>query len=283
MTDTYALLDSGDGKKLERFGPYTLARPAGQAIWKPSFPDKEWDNADGIFIREGEFRWVRKISGEWIVEINGIKLRLSSTDFGHLGVFPEQKDLWRWIGSTLKKEQENRKQPLKVLNLFAYSGGATLVASREGAEVCHLDASKGMVTWARENAELNSLDKNPIRWIVDDVRKFLSREIRRKSFYDAVILDPPSFGKGSQGQVFKFERDLYELLEQCRDVLSKKPLFILLSCHTPNISSNGLHNILSQVMQDFSGKVEQGELMLKGGARAMPLPNGTFARWLGER
>lgn len=283
MTDTYSLLDSGDGKKLERFGPYTLARPAGQAIWRPALPIKDWDAADAIFTREGEFRWIRKITGDWVVEIAGIKLRLSSTDFGHLGVFPEQKELWKWIGKRIKEAKEKRASPLKVLNLFAYSGGATMAASLAGAEVCHLDASKGMVSWARENAELNSIQENPIRWIVDDVRKFLSREIRRKNYYDAIILDPPSFGKGSQGQVFKFERDLLPLLEQCRDVLSKNPEFILLSCHTPNISSEGLRNVLCQVMKKIPGKIEPGELLLQGGKDTLPLPNGTFARWVHEK
>lgn len=283
MPDTYTLLDSGDGKKLEQFGSYTLARPAGQAVWRPALSKKEWESADAVFTREGDFRWLRKISGEWVVEVAGIKLRLSSTDFGHLGVFPEQKALWKWIGKKLLAAKEKRNQPLKVLNLFAYSGGATIAASRAGAEVCHLDASKGMVAWAKENAVLNSLSENPIRWIVDDVRKFLSRETRRNNFYDAIILDPPSFGKGSQGQVFKFERDLYPLLEQCRDLLSKKPEFILLSCHTPNISSGGLCNVLTQLMQKFPGKIEQGELMLEGEDRVLPLPNGTFARWVHER
>lgn len=282
MDNTYSLLDSGDGRKLERFGSYTLARPAAQAVWKPSLKQEIWDKADAIFTREGEFRWVKKVTGEWIIEFEGIKLRLSSTDFGHLGVFPEQKDLWHWIGNTLKEAQKKRSTRIKVLNLFAYSGGVTLFASRENVDVCHLDASKGMVTWAKENALLNGFENKPIRWIVDDVRKFLVREIKRKNYYDAVILDPPSFGKGSQGQVFKFEKDLYPLLEQCRDVLSKDPLFVLLSCHTPNISPMGLHNTLAQVMKPLSGTIDHGELLLKGTEKTLPLPNGTFARWIHE-
>lgn len=280
MTDTYALLDSGDGKKLERYGPYTLVRPASQAIWKPTLSVKEWDKADGIFTREEKFKWIKKIPEDWHITISGLKFHLSSTDFGHLGVFPEQKELWKWFSEKIGKEHAARRVPLKVLNLFAYSGGGTLMAAREGAEVCHLDASKGMVSWARENAALNNLEKKPIRWIVDDVRKFLQREIRRKNSYDAIILDPPSYGKGSKGEVFKFEKDLYSILEQCRELLSKNPSFILLSSHTTNITPVGLQNILSQVMQGAKGKIEHGEIMLSGAKDVMPLPNGTFARWV---
>lgn len=282
MKETYELLDSGEGKKLERYGAYTLVRPASQAIGKPMRPKEEWEDADAVFTREESFRWDKKFKGEWAVEISGIKFLLSTTDFGHLGVFPEQKDLWDWIALKIQEAKKTRKEPLKVLNLFAYSGGATLVAAREGAEVCHLDASKGMVAWARENAALNGLDKKPIRWIIDDVKKFLLREIRRNASYDAIILDPPTFGKGSQAQVFKFESDLYFLLELCRDLLSKNPSFILLSCHTPNITPIGLQNVLSQVMQDYPGKIENGEMLLKGMNAVYPLPNGIYARWTHE-
>lgn len=280
MTNIYELLDSGEGKKLERYGSYILQRPASQAIGKPVLSKEKWAQADGIFTREESFRWDKKVEGEWFVEISGIKFRLSATDFGHLGVFPEQSDLWDWMAKTIQKEQVARNKPLKVLNLFAYSGGATLIAAKEGAEVCHLDASKGMVTWARENAALNNLDKKPIRWIVDDVKKFLLREIRRGASYDAIILDPPTFGKGSQGQVFKFETDLYFLLELCRDLLSENPAFILLSSHTPNISPIGLQNTLSQVMHSLKGKTENGEMLLKGETNIYPLPNGIYTRWI---
>jgi len=279
MENAYTLLDSGDGKKLERYGPYTMVRPASQAIWRPSLSEEVWNSADAIFTREEKFQWVKKISGDWFVKILDLKFRLSATDFGHLGVFPEQTDLWKWIAGMIEKAQTVREKPLKVLNLFAYSGGGTLISARAGAEVCHLDASKGMVSWARDNAKLNNLEGKPIRWIIDDVNKFLQREIRRENYYDAIILDPPTFGKGSRGEVFKFERDLYPLLEMCRDLLSKEPAFVLLSCHTPNITPLGLENILSQVMQGVSGKVEHGEMLLRGEKDVMSLPNGVYARW----
>lgn len=279
MKDTYALLDSGDGKKLERFGPYTMVRPAGQAIWTPTLPKKEWDKADARFTREEECQWLKKISGEWFVEIKGIRFQLSTTDFGHLGIFPEQKEQWLWMQSQIKKAGEKRSKPVKVLNLFAYSGGATLFTVAAGAEVCHLDASKGMVSWARENATLNGFDKKPIRWIVDDVRKFLLREHKRDSKYDAIILDPPTYGRGSKGEVFKFERDLPELMEQCRNLLSEDPLFLVLSCHTPTITPVGLENVLRQVMAGVEGKIEHGELLLEGSKDVLPLPSGIYARW----
>lgn len=279
MQQQYALLDSGDGQKFERFGRYTLVRPAGQAIGRPQLSKDVWKKADAWFTREEGCRWLKKIEGEWIVDILGIKFRLSPTDFGHLGVFPEQKELWEWVKEQIHQGQKELNRPLKALNLFAYSGGATMIAAREGAHVCHLDASKGMVSWAKENARLNRLDDKPIRWMIDDVKKFLLRELRRESFYDAIILDPPTFGKGSQGQIFKFESDLYELLDMCRALLSSEPRFILLSCHTPNISPIGLRNTLHQVMAEKGGVIEDGELLLRGEESIYPLPNGIYARW----
>ena len=275
MTDTYSLVDSGNGKKLERYGSVLISRPAPQALWEPQLPQEEWRQADAVFTREGAMRWEKKAPDTWVVEIGGILFRLSGTDFGHLGVFPEQKTLWEWIASTL----QGGSAGAKVLNLFAYSGGATLASAKAGAEVCHLDASKGMVAWARDNAQLNELGKKPIRWIVDDVKKFLMREIRRGVKYDAIILDPPTYGRGSQGQVFKLEEDLRILLKQCVQILSDRPRFLLLSSHTPTITPIVLENLLKQHMGPFGGCVAGGEMLLTGSPESFALPNGAFARW----
>lgn len=269
MQDTYALLDSGEGRKLERYGAYTICRPASQAIWKPSLPTSEWNKADGVFTREGHYRWMKRLPGKWTVNLSGIKFLLETTSFGHLGLFPEHQELWEWMTSKIS-------YGMKVLNLFAYSGGATLAAAKAGAEVCHVDASKGMVAWARENAVLNHLENKPIRWIVDDARKFLHRELRRNRRYDGILLDPPTYGRGSKGQVFKFEKDVYSLLKQCQEL---KPSFLVLSCHAPNMTPLCLYHLLSQVIgKDVEG-VDCGELTLKGTPDAKALPTGSFARW----
>ncbi|MFQ5728863.1 MAG: class I SAM-dependent methyltransferase [Waddliaceae bacterium] len=279
MTDTHTLVDSGNGKKLEQFGPYLIVRPAFHAIWEPRLSEDEWKKADAVFTREGELRWVKKAKDKWVVELAGIKFQLSATKFGHLGVFPEQKDLWLWMESALKERIKNDTDDVRVLNLFAYSGGATLIAAKVGAHVCHLDASKGMVSWARENGELNQLQDRPIRWIVEDVKKFLTREIRRGRQYEAIVLDPPTYGRGSQGQVFKFERDVRILLKQCRQLLSDRPLFLLLSSHTPSVTPMVLSNLLEQTMKNCGGEIDCGEMLLRGRSEHFSLPNGIFARW----
>lgn len=265
---TYKLLDSGDGFKWEQFGPYILQRPAAQAVWTP---EKQIKGVHASFTREGEFRWEQsKLPKEWSIDVEGIKFLLSPTDFGHIGIFPEQKPQWRWIQETIK----NAKRPINLLNLFAYSGGSTLAAAKAGASVCHLDASKGMVDWARKNASLNELDDAPIRWIVDDVNKFLARELRRERRYDAIVLDPPSFGRGANGEVFKIETHLIPILMQCRELLSDQPLFVLFSCHTPGYTPITMTHLLRQV---FGPHVEAGEMVLEGDG--LPLPSGTYARW----
>lgn len=269
MGMTYNLLDSGDGFKWEQFGPYILQRPAAQAVWKPQ---QQVKGLHASFTREGEFRWEQsKLPKEWTIEVEGIQFLLSPTDFGHLGIFPEQKTQWKWIQETIKQA----KRPVSLLNLFAYSGGSTLAAAKAGANVCHLDASSGMVDWARKNAALNGLEEAPIRWIVDDVHKFLARELRRERRYDAIVLDPPSFGRGAKGEVFKIETHLIPLLEQCRELLSDQPLFVLFSCHTPGYTPITMNHLLKQV---FGPKVESGEMLLEG--NGFSLPSGTFARWM---
>lgn len=272
----YALLDSGDGRKLERFGDCVLERPAAQAVWKPESAESVWAKADARFDRTEGNRWHgrTRLPEEWEAEIEGIRFRLSSTDFGHLGVFPEQRPMWRWI-----REQCAKRKNASVLNLFAYSGGSTLAPAQGGAKVCHVDASKGMTDWARENARRNGLQDAPIRWIVDDVPQFLAREIKRGRSYDGIILDPPSFGRGAKGELFKIEERINPLLDQVRQLLSKSPMFVLLSCHTPGFSAQVLENLLSQHLSGLAGAVDSGEMLLTGGEGVKPLPSGSFARW----
>lgn len=271
MTEDYELLDSGDGRKLERFGRYVLARPCSQALWRPSRPQSDWERADASFDREDGNRWRGRanLPKEWEIASGGIRFRLGGTDFGHLGIFPEQRDQWEWIRAACRASPG-----VKALNLFAYSGGSTLAAALGGAEVCHLDASKGMVEWARANAALNGLSDHPIRWIVDDAHKFMRREIRRGRRYDAVILDPPTFGRGAAGEMYKIERDLKETLSLVTQLLSETPRFVLFSSHTPGISPSVAANILAQLYP--SATIESGEMLLRG--NSLNCPSGVFSR-----
>lgn len=279
MTDQYELLDSGNGMKLERFGDVVLERPCAQAVWVPQSPAL-WKTASARFDRVGGHNWEGrgKLSSAWNVEIAGVVMKLSATDFGHLGVFPETRELWEWIRSTLKSDMKKKGRALKFLNLFAYSGGATLAAAQAGAECCHLDASKGMVEWARENSALNNLQDAPIRWIVDDVIKFLNREVKRGNQYDAVLLDPPSFGRGKKGELYKIEESLMTTLDLVHQVLTDDPGFVLLTSHTPGFSPIVLSNLLRQYHAE--GEVECGEMLLSGKSGVMDLPNGNWARWI---
>ena len=276
MKDDYELLDSGDGRKLERFGNYVLARPCSQAMWRPELSESEWSKADASFDREDGNRWHGRVNlpKEWRIETVGVKFKLGGTDFGHLGIFPEQRAQWKWIRSKVAEEGVKRGSKISVLNLFAYSGGSTMAAALGGAEACHLDASRGMVEWARENAALNGLGSSPIRWIVDDAHKFMKREIRRGRSYDGIILDPPTFGRGASGEMYKIERDLKETLGLVRDLLSAKPAFVLFSSHTPGLSCHVAENILGQLFP--SARLESGEMLLEG--YSLKCPSGIYCR-----
>lgn len=271
MQSKYRLLDSGKGRKLEQFGPFRLSRPSAQALWTPRMAT--WEGVSALFTRDPDGVWdlYETIPSDWKIEAGDIQFKLSLTDFGHLGIFPEQIPFWRWIRQ--KVEKASKTAPIKVLNLFAYSGGSTMAAALGGASVCHLDASKKMVAWARENAALNGLESAPIRWIVDDVTKFLRREVKRGMLYDALILDPPSFGRGAQGEIFKIEKDLPEILSLCRLLLTPRPTFILLSCHSPGFTPTTLRYLLEEM--DKGGNIDQGEMFLEG---ERPLPSGIYAR-----
>jgi 23S rRNA (cytosine1962-C5)-methyltransferase len=278
----YELLDSGSFQKLERFGSVVLSRPCAQAVWQQSLPKADWQKVTATFFRDGGNQWRGrdKLPETWTIEVDGTKFQLSSTDFGHLGIFPEQRDQWRRIRETCAEYSKCHGRPARVLNLFAYSGGSTLAAALACAEVCHVDASKGMVDWARKNAALNGLEEKPVRWIVDDVTKFLERELRRERQYDLLILDPPSYGRGAKGEVFKIENDLPPLLALLGKLMSPQPLGVLLSCHTPELTPISLHHMLLQQFGRNGGKVEHGEMQLRGTKDVLPVPSGSFAWWL---
>ena len=278
----YELLDSGAFQKLERFGSVVLSRPCAQAVWQQTLAKADWQKVTATFFRDGGNQWRGrdKLPETWAIEVDGTKFQLSSTDFGHLGIFPEQRDQWRRIREVCTEYAKRYNRPARVLNLFAYSGGSTLAAALAGAEVCHVDASKGMVDWARKNAALNGLEDKPVRWIVDDVTKFLERELRRDRQYDLLILDPPSYGRGAKGEVFKIENDLPPLLSLLGKLMSPEPLGVLLSCHTPELTPISLSHLLLQQFGRNGGKVEHGEMQLRGSAAVLPVPSGSFAWWL---
>jgi 23S rRNA (cytosine1962-C5)-methyltransferase len=280
MNNEYELLDSGDGRKLERFGEVVVSRPCAQAIWPKQAPEA-WVTA-ASFDRERGWQTCggAELPASWVVTINGIAMRLAPTPAGHLGVFPETRSLWDSITERL---QSRVGDVASVLNLFAYSGGATLAAARAGCAVCHVDSSKSMVTRARENAALNHLEAAPIRWIVEDVHKFLGREIRRGRTYDAIMLDPPSFGHGTRGEQYRIDRDLASTLAQCRLLLSDEPKFLLLTSHTAGVTAAQLEATLHDELG--GGAVETGEMPLSGAPGVRPVNNGVWAmmRGAGER
>lgn len=273
----YQLLDSGHHRKLERFGPITLDRPRGGAVWAPRLPQAHWDQADARFEREDGNQWTvrSELPEQWIASLDGLQFYLRPTDFGHLGLFPEHREAWRWM----ERHIAAADRQLNILNLFAYTGGASLAAARAGAKVCHLDASKKSVAWARENADLNHMTDAPIRWITDDVFKFLKREQRRESTYDGIILDPPNFGRGTRQEVFKIDDHIGELLADCRAVLTRQPAFVILTCHANTYSPLVLHHLLHQTFGELGGGIDCGEMTLSGDEGVLPVPNGTYAVW----
>lgn len=274
MHNEYELLDSGEGRKLERFGDVTLSRPCPQAEWSRQRAHL-WESPTASFDRETG--WQSRGGAEpptsWTVTINGIVLKLALTAAGHLGVFPETRNLWDSITDTLAQAPPESRS---VLNLFAYSGGATMAAARAGSSVCHLDASRSMVARARENAQLNGVDDAPIRWIVEDVNKFLDREIRRKRHYDAIMLDPPSFGRGIKGEQYKIDKDLESTLAKCKTLLSEKPVFVLLTSHTKSTMGQ-LERLLGDVMGP--GAMTSGVMELTGAKDVRPIESGSWVQW----
>lgn len=261
MGSIYQLIDAGNFKKLEKIGPYLICRPSAQAVWRPDLGPETWGKVDAVFTRhsggDGEWKVLnRQLPKEWPIEISGIKMMIRLTDFGHVGVFPEHHDTDR-ITSIIKNKVSTGEE-FRLLNLFAYTGAVSVCCAGAGAFVTHIDASKTSVNWARENAELSGLSDKPVRWIVDDVCKFVKREIKRGKSYHGVILDPPSFGRGPKGDVWKIEEHLSELLDDIKEVLTEDFSFIKLSAHSQGYTPIALENILSAILSKKD--VERGEL-----------------------
>lgn len=278
----YRLLDSGGGRKLEQAGAFRIIRPALNAFWSPSLPAHEWERADAVFTREssGGGVWDWKIAApgrdsSWAVRWGGVNLLVKPTNFGHLGFFAEQAGNWAWLRERIGEMGGS----VPALNLFAYSGGATLAMAQAGADVCHLDASKGIIEWAGRNQELNPETKGKIRWICDDAMKFVAREQRRGRKYRGIVLDPPSFGRGTQGQVWKIETGIRSLLDSCRQILDLSgSCFVLLSCHSQGFSPVSLGRILQEVFVHDGGHVESGEMTIPE-QTGKQLPAGLYARF----
>jgi 23S rRNA (cytosine1962-C5)-methyltransferase len=309
----YELIDSGNGEKLERYGKYILRRPDPQALWNKNLSEDEWKNNDAVFdndrkswkFTQNDFTRNRDSSSlrdGWQISFDNLKFNIRPTAFKHTGVFPEQSSNWSWIISKIKNQKSNIKIPdfnptanssqlrPKILNLFGYTGGATLAALSAGAEVTHIDGSKAAITWAKENTELSGLSEKPVRWIIDDARKFVMREIKREVTYDAIMMDPPSFGRGGKGEIWKIEDDFLKLLDDCSKILSDNPLFFIINGYASGYSSIAYMNALEPIVKKFGGEIEIGELTIEEtlhnsgiiggqGKTGRLLPCGIFARW----
>jgi 23S rRNA (cytosine1962-C5)-methyltransferase len=276
----YGLVDSGGGRKLERYGRFSVVRPEPQCLWAPALPAAAWDRADATFDPSGEEdagRW--RFSGQapetWPLSWGEVRFHGRFTSFRHLAFFPEQAANWAWLDA----RQRGAGQPLKILNLFGYTGVASLVCAAAGAEVTHVDASKKAVAWARENAALSGLEDRPVRWIVEDARKYVAREVKRGNRYDGIILDPPKYGRGPTGEVWRLYEDLPELIGLCAQLLSNQASFLLLNAYAERISGVALASLLAEALEGRAGRVDWGELALmeEGGERGVGLS--FFARW----
>lgn len=278
----YELLDCGGGEKLERWAGQLLARPDPQAIWETDHSDPGWKRVGGRYLRSqtGGGHWEKaKLPESWEMHYGDLTFQVKPMNFKHTGLFPEQAVNWDFAMEKIK----NAGRPIRVLNLFAYTGGATVACAKAGASVCHVDAAKGMVAWAKENAKLSGLEDAPIRWIVDDCGKFVEREIRRGKTYDAIIMDPPSYGRGPGGEVWKLEENLYDFVKLCVGVLSDKPLFVLINSYTTGLAPSVLGYLLGILMKEkYGGKCMWDELGLPVTRTGFCLPCGATGRWLGE-
>ena len=283
----YELLDATDGNRLERWGETLLIRPDPQVVWKTPKQSPLWAKADAIYHRSnqggGEWEYRRRLPEKWKISCgegeDKLTLIVSPTGFKHTGVFPEQAVNWDFAREKIK----NAGRPIRVLNLFAYTGGATVACAAAGAQVCHVDAAKGMVNWARENARVSGLSDAPVRWIIDDCAKFVEREIRRGKVYDAIIMDPPSYGRGPGGEVWKLEDNLFPFVKLCAQVLSDKPLFVIINSYTTGLAPSVLGYMLHLlVAEKYGGKVTWDELGLPVTETGLALPCGATGRWFSE-
>lgn len=278
----YRILDCGGGEKVEKWADYTLVRPDPQAIWNRTDNVKEWDKANAIYHRSksGGGQWeIKKLPAQWTVSYKELTFNLKPMSFKHTGLFPEQAANWNFIMDKIR----NAGRHINVLNLFAYTGGATLAAAAAGASVCHVDASKGMTQWARENAVSSGLADKPIRWIVDDCKKFVQREIRRGRKYDAIIMDPPSYGRGPSGETWKIEEDVADFVELTMQLLSDKPLFVIISSYSTGLAPSVMSYLLGITAgKKHNGTIEAEELGLPVVSTGLVLPCGSSARFIGE-
>ena len=281
-TSDYALIDSGNGRKLERYGQFLIERPEGQAIWQPALPASEWAKADAIFTgnteEEGIGRWQfpkKPLAETWPLKHDGMAFLGRFTSFRHVGVFPEQAAHWAYMQALIGTA--NRQ--VKVLNLFGYTGIATLLAARAGAEVTHVDASKKAVGWARENQAIAGLADKPIRWIVEDAMKFVLREGRRGNGYDIILLDPPQFGRGPNGEVWQLFEHLPAMAEACRAIVSPNPLAVILTAYSIRASFFAIHELMRDTFTGFGGRVDSGELIIREQQAGRALSTSLFSRW----
>ena len=278
--EDYELLDSGNSLKLERYGAYRFTRPEHQAVWKPALPVKDWESAEAIFKpsrNESGGRWSfhRRIEPAWKMRYQELTFMAQTSNSRHLGVFPEQATHWDWIRNTIVAHN----QRVNVLNLFGYTGLASLAAAQAGASVTHLDASKKSVTYAKENQLLSGLGDKPIRWIVDDAVKFVLREARRGVHYDGIILDPPKFGRGPKGEVWEFFKMLPYLLQQIKPLFPSKPLFLVITAYAIRASALSLHYAIQEMMEGYTGNLSSGELVLKEKSAGRILSMAITTRW----
>lgn len=275
----YEVIDCSQGEKLERWGDYILVRPDPQVIWNTPKANKQWKNINAHYHRSakggGEWEFFN-LPKQWTISYKTLKFNLKPFSFKHTGIFPEQAANWEWFSEKIK----NANRPIKVLNLFAYTGGATLAAAAAGANVTHVDASKGMVAWAKENAKLSGLEEAPVRWLVDDCVKFVEREIRRENKYDAIIMDPPSYGRGPKGEIWKIEDSIYDFIKLCTGVLSDNPLFFLINSYTTGLAPSVLaYMIQTEIVNKFCGNVKASEIGLPVRESKLVLPCGASGRW----
>lgn len=275
----YEVLDTSNGEKLERWGNYLLVRPDPQVVWNTPHTNPGWKKKNGHYHRSskggGEWEFF-SLPQQWSIHYGKLTFQLKPFSFKHTGLFPEQAANWDWFSNLI----QNANRLIKVLNLFAYTGGATLAAAAAGASVTHVDASKGMVAWAKENAASSGLSDAPIRWIVDDCQKFVEREIRRSNHYDAIIMDPPSYGRGPKGEIWKIEDAIHPLVSLCSQLLSDKPLFFLINSYTTGFAASVLTYLLGlEVVSKFGGHVVSDEIGLPVTQSGLVLPCGSSGRW----
>jgi len=280
----YELLDSGEGKKLERYGPYTFVRPEPQAVWRKALDEKSWKAAHAVFQPTGEesggrWQFQKPVENSWTMQYKALRFRAQATAARHLGVFPEQAAHWDWMAERIRLRTRNSNHPVQVLNLFGYTGLATLACAAAGARLTHVDASKKSVSWARENAAISGLEDRPIRWIVDDALKFVRREARRGSKYEGLILDPPKFGRGPKGEVWEFFELFPALLEACSQILSPQPLFVVITAYAIRASALSLHYGALDWLGKLGGELETGELALTEKSAGRMLSTAIFTRW----